>query len=153
PAVLRGLARAAARFIGSASPVARLAFGDIAASLSRTGVAVAALGMAVAAMIGVSIMVESFRESLRDWLFQTMRADIYVTAAGPGADRPERRLEPDVINALLATPGVDDHSESRQVLVESPNGPIPLTALKLPRTGYSSLQWVDGDATQAWARL
>jgi putative ABC transport system permease protein len=153
PAVLRGLARAAARFAGRASPIARLAFGDIAASLSRTGVAVAALGMAVAAMIGVSIMVESFRESLRDWLGNTIRADIYVTAPGPGADRPERRIEPDVMRALLATPGVDDHSESRQVIVESPSGPIPLTALQLTRAGYSSLQLVEGNGTQAWTRF
>jgi putative ABC transport system permease protein len=150
PAVLRGLARAAASAAGRVSPVARLAFGDIAASLSRTGVAVAALGMAVAAMIGVSIMVESFRESLRDWLGQTMRADIYVTAPGPGADRPERRIDPDVIRSLLATPGVADHSESRQVIVESPSGPVPLSALKLTSAGYSALKWVAGDAAHAW---
>ena len=150
PAVLRGLARAAAKFAGRASPIARLAFGDIGASLSRTGVAVAALGMAVAAMIGVSIMVESFRESLRDWLSHTMRADVYVTAPGPGSDRPERRLEPGVVKALLATAGIDDHSESRQVVVESPSGPVPLTALQLTRAGYSALQMVSGDAVRAW---
>jgi putative ABC transport system permease protein len=150
PAVLRSLARVAARVAGRVSPVARLAFGDIAASLSRTGVAVAALGMAVAAMIGVSIMVESFRESLRDWLSHTMRADIYVTAPGPGADRPERRIEPDVMRALLAAPGIAAHSESRQVIVESPGGPVPLSALKLTAAGYSGLQWVAGDATHAW---
>src|SRR6185437_4161820 len=51
----------AARTLSGLSPVGRLALEDVAASLSRTGVAVAALGMAVAAMIGVSIMVESFR--------------------------------------------------------------------------------------------
>ena len=150
PAVLRGLARAAARIVGPASPIARLAFGDIAASLSRTGVAVAALGMAVAAMIGVSIMVESFRESLRDWLGHTMRADVYVTAPGPGSDRPERRIEPEVMRAVLATPGIDDHSESRQVVVESPSGPVPLTALQLTRAGYSALQLVEGNTARAW---
>ena len=150
PAVLRGLALAAARVAARASPIARLAFGDVAASLSRTGVAVAALGMAVAAMIGVSIMVESFRESLRDWLGRTMRADIYVAAPGPGAGRPERRIEPGVMGALLATPGIDDHSESRNVVVESPHGPIPVTALQLSRAGYSSLPLVSGDAAHAW---
>ena len=152
PAVLRALARLASRLVGGASPVARLAFGDIAASLSRTGVAVAALGMAVAAMIGVSIMVESFRESLRDWLTNTMRADVYVTAPGPGADRPERRIEPQVIAALLSAPGIDDHSESRQVVVESPNGPVPLTALQLTRAGSTALQLISGgDPSKAWA--
>jgi putative ABC transport system permease protein len=118
--------------------------------LSRTGVAVAALGMAVAAMIGVSIMVESFRESLLDWLGKTMQADIYVTAPGPGAGRPERRIEPGVMARVLASAGIDDHSESRQVIVESPNGPVPLTALQLPRTGESALQFVAGDAAHAW---
>ena len=150
PAVLRGLAQAAAHFVGRASPIARLAFGDIAASLSRTGVAVAALGMAVAAMIGVSIMVESFRESLRDWLGQTMRADVYVTAPGPGADRPERRIEPGVMQALLATAGIAEHSESRQVVVESPSGPIPMSALRLTRVGYSALRLVAGEPARAW---
>jgi putative ABC transport system permease protein len=150
PAVLRGLSRAAAVIAGRGSPIARLAFGDIAASLSRTGVAVAALGMAVAAMIGVSIMVESFRESLRDWLGRTMRADVYVTAPGPGAARPERRIEPSVMAAVLATRGIVDHTESRQVIVESPGGPVPLSALQLPRTTYASLQMVVGDPAQAW---
>ena len=150
PAVLRGLAQAAARFAGRASPIARLAFGDIAASLSRTGVAVAALGMAVAAMIGVSIMVESFRESLRDWLGHTMRADVYVTAPGPGAGRPERRIEPGVMQALLATPGIASHSESRQVIVESPRGPVAMSALRLTQVGYSALQLVAGEPARAW---
>src|SRR5207237_883741 len=95
PAALRVLAQAAARLGARLSPVARLACGDIAASLSRTGVASAALGMALTAMIGVAIMVESFRESLREWLIHTLRADVYVSAPGP-AEASERRLDPAV---------------------------------------------------------
>ena len=64
---------------------------DVAGSLSRTGVAVAALGMALTAMIGVAVMVESFRGSLREWLLQTMRADVYVSAPGP-SEALARRL-------------------------------------------------------------
>jgi putative ABC transport system permease protein len=150
PAVLRALARAAARSIGRSSPIARLAFADIAASLSRTGVAVAALGMAVAAMIGVSIMVESFRESLREWLAQTMRADIYVTAPGPGAGRPERRIEPELVRAMIATPGVIDYGMSRRVTVEVPGGPVPLDAVQLARGGYANYVLTVGDPAVAW---
>ena len=149
PAVLRALARAASR-VARFSPVARLAFGDIAASLSRTGVAVAALGLAVAAMIGVSIMVESFRESLRDWLIRTVRADVYVTAPGPGFGRPERRLDPQVIESLLRTPGVADHSESRRVIVDSPLGPVPVDALKLIAQSRAAIQLTKGDAQGVW---
>ncbi len=150
PAVLRSLARAAAATLGSASPIARLAFGDIAASLSRTGVAVAALGMAIAAMIGVSIMVESFRESLREWLERSMRADIYLTAPGAGSARPERRLDPDLVRSLLSTRGIADYSMNRGVIVESTRGPIPVSALRLAEASYDTFQLVDGSAAQAW---
>jgi putative ABC transport system permease protein len=150
PAVLRLLARAAARVAGRVSPIARLVFGDIAASLSRTGVAVAALGMALAAMIGVSIMVESFRESLRDWLARTMRADIYVTAPGPGAGRPERKIDPDLVKAMLATRGVVDYGMSRRVTVDLPHGPIPLDAVQLAKNGYANMALTIGDPAVTW---
>ena len=56
PALLYACARSLARSRLSAAPPVRLALGGIAGSLSRTGVAVAALAMAVTAMIGISIM-------------------------------------------------------------------------------------------------
>ncbi len=145
PATLRALARLAARVSGRFSPVARLAFGDIGASLSRTGVAVAALGLAVSAMLGVSIMVESFRQSLREWLEQTLRADVYVSAPGPGFARPERQLDPNVVRALLRTEGVVGHTEARSVEVGSPHGPIPLDAFRLIEQSYSGFQLTEGD--------
>ena len=151
PSVLRALARLASRALSGISSVARLALEDVAASLSRTGVAVAALGMAVAAMIGVSIMVESFRVSLSHWLTQTMRADIYVAAPGPGAGRPERRIEPAVLDALLATPGVADHSASRSVIIRSARGDIALDALHLAPGSYAGIDLTAGDPRSVWA--
>ena len=152
PAALRVLAQAAARLGARLSPVARLACGDIAASLSRTGVASAALGMALTAMIGVAIMVESFRESLREWLIHTLRADVYVSAPGP-AEASERRLDPAVIRALLATPGIRDHSESRRVEVASPRGALDLNAVRLAHASYAALQFTQGDAAHAWPQF
>lgn len=150
PSVLRTLARSAARLIAGSSSVGRLALEDVAASLSRTGIAIAALGIAVAAMIGVSIMVESFRVSLRDWLVQTMRADIYVAAPGPGVGRPERRIEPAVLQALLAVPGVADHSASRSVIVHSSRGDIALDALHLAPGSYAGIDLTAGDPRTVW---
>jgi putative ABC transport system permease protein len=152
PAVLRGLAQAAARLAARASPVARLAFGDIAASLSRTGVAVAALGMALAAMIGVSVMVESFRESLREWLDQTMRGDIYLSAPGIG-NEPQRRLDPAVIRAVLATPGIANHTETRVVEVQSSQGPLNVVALQRPAGTNAGFPLAQGTDAHAWQEL
>ncbi|HTW38247.1 MAG TPA: ABC transporter permease [Steroidobacteraceae bacterium] len=146
PAALRGAARLGARLIGRVSPIGRLALDGVAASLSRTGVAVAALALALAAMIGVSVMVESFRESLREWLARTMRADVYVSAPGPGFSRPERRLDPGVIAALRAVPGVAQVSAGRVVSVSSPHGPMTLDAVSLAPRGYAGFDVVAGGA-------
>lgn len=153
PAVLRLLARRAARMAGGVSPIGGLALGDVAASLSRTGVAVAALGVALAAMIGVAVMVESFRESLRDWLGRTLRADVYVTSPGPGFARPERRLEPEVVRALRGTPGVAGHSASRRVSVPSPRGPVYLDALDLAPQGRAGVQLTARDRETVWRKF
>jgi putative ABC transport system permease protein len=149
PAALEALASGGARLGARFGPAARLACADIAASLSRTGVAIAALGMALTAMIGVAIMVESFRESLRDWLVQTMRADVYVSAPGV-ADSLERRLDPRVIAALLAVPGIAAHSEGRRVTVSSPQGPVDLNAVRLVPASYAGFRFTQGEPQRAW---
>jgi putative ABC transport system permease protein len=153
PALLGWCARSAAPLVGARSAVVRLALADVAASLSRTGVAVASLGMAIAAMIGVSVMVASFRESLREWLSSTMRADIYVTAPGPGFARPERRLDPQVVTALLAVPGVEQATASRRVGVASAAGPITLDAVSLGPGSRAGIPLAAGDAARAWRRF
>ncbi len=61
----------------------RMAVRGVTASLSRTGVASAALTVAVAALIGVGVMVGSFRGSVDDWLGATLRADAYVRIDAP----------------------------------------------------------------------
>ena len=152
PAALQALAAAGARLAAGFSAAARLACADIAASLSRTGVAIAALGMALAAMIGVAIMVESFRESLREWLLQTVRADIYVSAPGV-ADSLERRLDPQVIEALLAVPGIAAHSEGRRVTVSASAGPVDLNAVRLVPASYPGFRFTQGDPQRAWPQF
>lgn len=150
PSVLRALAKSGSRAIANVSPVGRLALEDVAGSLSRTGIAVAALAMAIAAMIGVSIMVESFRVSLRHWLTASMRADIYVAAPGPGIGRPERQIEPAVLDALLATQGIADHSASRSVVVHSSRGDIAVEALRLAPGSYAGIDLTSGDPRAVW---
>ena len=152
PAALHTLARSLARLLARVSPAARLACADVAASLSRTGVAVAALGMALTAMLGVAIMVESFRESLREWLAQTLRADIYVSAPGV-ADSLERRLDPQLVQALLAVPGVRDHSEGRRTTIDTARGPVDLNAASLAPESHPGFIFVRGDPARAWPQF
>jgi putative ABC transport system permease protein len=153
PTMLRTLALGAAHLARRANSLSRVALSEVAASLSRTGVAVAALSLAVCAMIGVALMVDSFRESLREWLARTLRADLYVTAPGPGFARPERQIDKEVVAALLAVPGIRAHSESRRVRVDTKDsGELALDALALAPATASGFQLLAGDPATVWQR-
>src|SRR5439155_1641468 len=100
-----------------------LAARGIVAALSRTGVAIAALVIAVAATIGVGIMIASFREAVVDWLHGSLRADIYISPPSLVGNRPDATLDTALVSrrtydlfwhdsavsalALYAAPGVD----------------------------------------------
>jgi putative ABC transport system permease protein len=96
-------------------------------------------------MLGVTIMIGSFRESLADWLGRTLSADIYVSAPGPGFGRPERRLDPDVVQDLLSTPGIADHAATRRVRVQSDRGSIALEALELAGPRHRGIDLLDAE--------
>lgn len=122
---------------------ARLAVSGIGANLSRTGVAIVALAVAVSATIGVSVMVQSFRDSVSTWLDRTLQSDLYVAA--PGAP-----LDAGLINDLVQLPGVDAHSATRRIWLESPEGRLRLFALQLAPGRYPGSEIIDAEPEQAW---
>jgi putative ABC transport system permease protein len=111
----------------------RLATRSIVAALSRTSVAMAALMIAVAAAIGVGVMIASFREAVTTWLEGTLRADIYISAPSLVGSRPDATMDPELVRQLAATPGVARASTSRGVQVQSPRGPVQVVALDVSR--------------------
>lgn len=58
---------------------------DILRSLSRTAVTIAALMVAVSVIIGVSIMITSFRGTVVAWLNDILIADIFISPANPSS--------------------------------------------------------------------
>lgn len=54
----------------------------VRAEISRTGVAIAALMIAVAATIGMNLMIDSFRSTVSQWLNTTLQADLYLALPG-----------------------------------------------------------------------
>src|SRR4029079_19584461 len=60
----------------------RLAVRYLTESLARTAVIVASLMVAMAMLIGLSVMVSRFRDTVETWVNQTIKADLYVEAAG-----------------------------------------------------------------------
>jgi len=136
-AILEPVAR---RLAGTAG---RLAVGDVGRTLSRTGVAVVALAIAVSATIGVSIMVQSFRTSVGSWLRNTLQADIYVGVEA-GA------LDPVLLRELVAIPGIDYHSTTRRAWAETTSGRIRLIALDMPAGRHTGTVIRGTDPATAW---
>lgn len=92
------------RFLGV---LGRLAPRDILRSLSRTSVAVAALMVAVSVIVGVSIMVGSFRGTVVQWLNQTLQADIYVSPPSTTANRVLGKVDPEIVAQLRTWPQIE----------------------------------------------
>jgi putative ABC transport system permease protein len=122
---------------------ARIAVAGIADGLSRTAVAIVALAIAVSATIGVSVMVDSFRGSVKTWLEQTLQADVYT-----GVVRGE--IQPDLVDDLSNLDGVVEVSTSRRTWIEDAAGRTQLLAIRMAPGGYAGTELLDGDADDVW---
>lgn len=80
---------------------------DISRSLSRTSIAIASLMVAVSVIVGVSVMVGSFRTTVVQWLDQTLQADIYVTPPSTTANRVLGSVDPSVVQEAYTWPEID----------------------------------------------
>jgi putative ABC transport system permease protein len=78
---------------------------DISRALSRTSVTIAALMMAVTVIIGVSIMINSFRRTVVTWLDSILVADIYASPAGQSL-RLEGEIDPAFLEQVSQRPDV-----------------------------------------------
>lgn len=114
----------------------RMALLGVINSLSRTGVALAALLVAVATTLGVSTMVHSFRGAVVDWIEHSLRADVYLSVAA-APDLRRQGLPPELIDRIRALPGVKAVSLGRGVDVPVGERRQELVALDLPPQGFA----------------
>ena len=129
----------------------RMAIQGIGRSLSRTGVAVTALAVAVAATIGVDVMVGSFRGSVDAWLQRSLNADMYVAPPRLAGGRAEREIDPLLLRRIVALPEVDHVGYSRSVDVVTSAGVRRLLAVDMTDEYRANTRLTRGDATAAWA--
>jgi putative ABC transport system permease protein len=125
-----------------------LAVRGVRASLSRTGVATAALAVAVATVIGIGLMIGSFRVSLIDWLDKTLTADVYVSLDDAGGPPPDDAL----LAAIKGLPGVVGIGLTRFARVPTKYGTLRLRALQPGPDGWG-LDIVGPEPSRALAKL
>lgn len=131
--------------------VGRMAASGLRATLSRTAVAIAALMIALAATIGVAVMVDSFRQTVAVWLGYSLQADVYIQPPSQVLRRADAVLHPGVAARLKATPGVAAVYDVRRVPVASSHGPADLVAITTgPRT-QDTFRFKAGEAAAVWS--
>jgi len=81
-----------------------LAARSVRASLSRTSMAVAALAVALSMTIGVDGMIYSFRESVAEWLEDSLLGDLYIS---PSTTKWAHPLPASLIEQLARNPDVE----------------------------------------------
>jgi len=93
------------------------ALGTLTNTMSRTGLAIAALAVAVSATFGVDIMIGSFRQSVDSWLTRTLQSDIYITLGntdGTGRSTPSM-VDEQWLKTLQELPAVNATSTAMLV--------------------------------------
>ena len=78
----------------------------LGARLQTTSVAVASLAVAVSMLVGVTLMIGSFRQTLGVSIGTSIRADVYVSPASWRGTGRDGSLEPDVMAIITGHPAV-----------------------------------------------
>ncbi len=128
----------------------KLAARNLVAGLSRTGVATAALVIAVAATIGVGLMIGSFRVTLDQWLQSYLRADIYLTTAGEGFGASRKTLKPELLSALGKVAGVTRITRARHLNLESADGFSEFFIAEFDANSFAGYWFQDGDKQEIY---
>jgi putative ABC transport system permease protein len=79
---------------------ARLAALNLGRTLLRNSVTIAALAAAIAMTVGVAVMVFSFRQTVSDWIKQTLVADLFIGPATNEIAGPTSFVPPEAIEYL-----------------------------------------------------
>jgi putative ABC transport system permease protein len=131
PLMTHGLMRLIERPVaGLAGLPGRMAVRGVTDSLSRTGVATAALTVAVATVMSIGLMIASFRTSLIEWIDTTVTADLYVDI------EPDRGDIETALTEITALPEVVGISRVRNARLATVNGTLDLRAASPGPEGY-----------------
>jgi putative ABC transport system permease protein len=96
-------------------------------------------------------MVNSFRFTVITWLDQILHGDIYISTPGAGANRPVNSINPQVLNQIEDWPGVQRYDLLRSATVDSPSGPIQISANNNPNDGEEQIYFAaDYPENEIW---
>ncbi len=127
---------------------------SLAQRLGITSVAVGALAVAVSMLVGITLMIGSFRRTLEVWIDSTLHADVYVTSASWRRARGDAVLDPRLVEALASRPEVARADRLRQVWSDSGAWRVPVIGVDMGLPGgQSRFELLEGDPREAIRRV
>ncbi|MFM1846570.1 MAG: hypothetical protein RL417_44 [Pseudomonadota bacterium] len=102
-----------------------LATSNVTAGVRVVGVAVATIGVGLSLLIGLGLMVSSFRTTLGEWIGYTIRADLFARSLEVSSGRGPARLPTEFEEFVSALPDVT--AVIRFASFEDDSGGAPLT--------------------------
>ena len=154
PLLTIALMRLATATIGRWGLLGRMAARTVTQALSRTSVAIAALMVAVSVVIGVTVMIASFRTTVENWLDQTLTADIYITSPRVSANRATT-MDPALVERIRSVPGIAATEMIRNTVGDSPEfGAVRLNAATAMRRRDPKLyRFATGNPSDIWQKV
>ncbi len=141
PVIIVGMAKLLRPVLGAINGlIGKMAVRGVVTELSRTSVAIAALTVAVAATVGVGVMVDSFRTTVVTWLESQLQADVYVQPPSAVSRNADATLDSSLIKIFENTAGVAEMGTVRRIEVRTNNGMDNLVAVSQNKNALQGYQ-------------
>lgn len=123
----------------------KLAARSLSGTPGRVSVAIASLTVGIAMMVSLAIMIGSFRQTVMDWVDQTMVADLWVQPAARQHGSDGAAFAATFEERLKAVPGVSAVEPWSEVPIEFRGQPATLGAARFEVVGrFGNLTFVSG---------
>ena len=126
----------------------------LSTELQNTSFASSSLAIAVSMLLGITLMIGSFRETVQLWVQTTVQADIYITTPSWRAD-PEATMDAELVAQMAAHPGVRSSEELRRIMVSTRDKRISVGGVEmaLAAAGESRFPLLEGDRLEVLKQL
>jgi putative ABC transport system permease protein len=143
-------------FLASLAPVmkhwfslpGKMAVNNILRSFSRSIVAIAALTVSVASALAISVMIDSFRITLDNWLSGYLKADYYIRAA-ESVEHEQSAINAALVEKIQQLPGIKWLSSDRDIRFYDNGRFHELTVFDIPESSFSGFRFKSGGGKQA----
>jgi len=126
------LSQVLARWLPTPNILSRLAAMQFVQSLHRNAVTIAALATALAMVVGISVMIHSFRTTVEAWLHRSVQADLFIAPAENLDIGPTKTIHPDIVRLAEETEGIAAFNVYRELKTRFRQRPVKVVAVGFP---------------------